>query len=777
MKNKSILISILLGISIFVGYSQTQIKGVVLGEKQKPIEYAGVIIQNNDSSVISNGFSDVNGNFNLKISDKANNKSPLKLRINYLGYEPYSQYINNKNTFIEVNLIPSTTNLEEVQILAKRINTTPMGYSINLTNDIRLKSENVAKTLILLPGITKQDGVYKINGVPVSQFYVNGQKVTAEDLETIPADMLSKADISFIDNIGASKSGNIISFTLKNAGEGGYYGNIKAKIESRGKYFDGYTLSNIINGKYNNLNVLTNISYSNYPSNVIQTDNYDSNGNTEFIHVYQHNKSGNHSLKPKLSLLYEISKKQSLGFNISTSMYKKNKDISFSNNFNDAANNFNDFQTGSVQENTHQGVLSYTYLTNDKGGMLKLQTEFLRRTKKDESIYQKQEKTEIETSLMNSQSQFWNSFIQYVYPVSDKIQTSFYGVLDKLSDHYNTSSTNSQKFWNNNISETYVSIFNPYTMMDISGNWDKINFLARISYQGSFLTYRMPESDLNIKRNINGFEPSIRLSCNFGKNQQHTLTSQYKRSVQTFPYSLFNPNKIWSDRYHYTIGNPEIMPLVSSGIQVMGSFWNNKLGITIGYGEIKNRYVFSTFKDKDMPEVTYTMPINGKTEKGWDFGLESNLTIVKNWEIKINGNWSVTRQIAFMNNNEIKVSKLQQSYNITNIFTLGKGWDFYLDAYYEPSFKSYDRKFWSIYGITGDISKSFKNNTSIYLSYAWSKQRKLTTYLSDGTQTYHNLTPVPYISLTYQWKFKGGKQVKVKQTNTTKSYDEIKDVK
>ncbi len=82
--------------------------------------------------------------------------------------------------------------------------------------------------------------------------------------------------------------------------------------------------------------------------------------------------------------------------------------------------------------------------------------------------------------------------------------------------------------------------------------------------------------------------------------------------------------------------------------------------------------------------------------------------------------------------------------------------------------------FLAIYGMQGSVSKIFSNKYEITLDYAFGKQRTVRTNLLNATQNYKNLTPVPYISLTFRWKFKGGKDVDVRRETTIQEYQELK---
>lgn len=82
--------------------------------------------------------------------------------------------------------------------------------------------------------------------------------------------------------------------------------------------------------------------------------------------------------------------------------------------------------------------------------------------------------------------------------------------------------------------------------------------------------------------------------------------------------------------------------------------------------------------------------------------------------------------------------------------------------------------FLAVYGMEGSVSKKFGNRFELNIDYGFGKQRTVRTKLSNAIQSYKNLTPVPYISLTLRWNFKGGKDVNVRRETTTQEYQELK---
>ncbi len=750
--------------------------GTVKDTKGEPIPFANIVLYTlPDSTFVAGAITNDFGEFSLTPSNKIEKGY---LITSCVGYENYHKKVEqNKNLGIIV-LKEKAIVLDETQVVAKRIQNTPTGYLVNLTNDIRVKGIDVAKTLTLLPGISKEFNVYKLNGIPISQFYVNGQKVDVGYLESVPSEMLAKAEISFIDNIGASKDkGGVVSLTLKKPTEGGYYGNIIGHISTRGKSYDKSLLSSTINYKTGKLNLIGNIRLNNNKNTAREIENTLYN-NGHFFNVESKNSTYSNQVLPSLSLTYELTKRQTLGFNVSGNLTYRNLNKKLENTFETEAKNFTEHQKGHNDKHQIQGVLSYNLTTKKQGGSFKAQAEFFHRKKDILSQYLSDNENIERNNSQITYTNMFNAFTRFSYPISEHISSKFYVVWDGIQEEYKPRSTsNTNDFYENNLYNTDVFVQNPYVMAGISGKWNKFNFTARLSYQWSFLSYEIPVTNTKIKRNTKGLEPNFRVSYNFGKNNQHNISSEYKRSVSTFPYSLFNPNKVWSDRYHYLVGNPEIATPYENSLSFSGSFWSNKLYTWATYSVVKDNYVFATYNDPNLEGVTYRKPINALSEKEIDFGIATNLQPIKNWRLKFRASAAIAKQKADFPNEKIDMNRVRYLFDFTNIYKFNKGWNLYLTAYYEPDFKSYNRKYIAVYGVEGSLSKSITKKMTAYFIYAIGHHRKLLTYLEDGIQTYQNKTPLPYLGFTLLWNFKGGKEVKVKKTNTSKSYNEIQDVK
>ena len=81
--------------------------------------------------------------------------------------------------FCSTGLAQETKHLDEVVVMASRTVNKPDGYITNLKGMNIVKGKPAASILSFLPNISFEEGKFKINGLSVSEIYVDGVKLSA----------------------------------------------------------------------------------------------------------------------------------------------------------------------------------------------------------------------------------------------------------------------------------------------------------------------------------------------------------------------------------------------------------------------------------------------------------------------------------------------------------------------------------------------------------------------------------------------------------------------
>lgn len=282
---KQFIFLIFLGLT-FTLQAQFQISGKLQDTEQKPLSFASVVIlHEQDSSMITFGLTDVNGNYQLDVKEKGD----YLIQFSFLGYQTTYKKINTdwKNRKIELpiyQLKTAAVDLDEVEISAERIpmkmkdDTLVYDAAAFKTKD----GEAVEKLLEKLPGVeVDEQGNVTAQGKTVTKVLVNGkeffgsnpkmatQNLDAEAVKSV--EVLDKkseeAEFTGVDDGSEEKTINI---TLKEEYNKGYFGRVSGAVGTEEtykgsasiNYFDEKNQLSLIGGG-NNLNEL-NFSFSEY---------------------------------------------------------------------------------------------------------------------------------------------------------------------------------------------------------------------------------------------------------------------------------------------------------------------------------------------------------------------------------------------------------------------------------------------------------------------------------------------------------------------------------
>lgn len=153
--------------------------------------------------------------------------------------------------------------LNEVVVTASRTTNNAEGYTTNLRGMNIAKGKPAVDVLVFLPNISREQGTFKINGLAVSEIYVDGIKLSdISELDNIPGERIDKVQVKYLagSNQNAALSGGTIMITLRRPPEGGFYGSINANADwHRACDFGNEGIGGMFNYRYKNLSVYDNL--------------------------------------------------------------------------------------------------------------------------------------------------------------------------------------------------------------------------------------------------------------------------------------------------------------------------------------------------------------------------------------------------------------------------------------------------------------------------------------------------------------------------------------
>lgn len=153
--------------------------------------------------------------------------------------------------------------LQNVTVVASRTTNNMEGYTTTLRGTDVAKGKPAADVLPFLPNISRESGKFKINGLAVSEIYVDGVKLSdLSELDNIPGEMIDKVQVQYLAGAdqNAALSGGTIRITLCRPPEGGFYGSVTANADwYRSCGFGNEGVGGMFNYRYKNLSVYDNL--------------------------------------------------------------------------------------------------------------------------------------------------------------------------------------------------------------------------------------------------------------------------------------------------------------------------------------------------------------------------------------------------------------------------------------------------------------------------------------------------------------------------------------
>lgn len=698
-KNKPFYLILLLSIFYVDGLSQIRnIQGKVIDiNSEKALEYAVVSIFNEDSSLISGGFTDSLGNFAI---DKIK-QNPAYITITFIGYQDYFKELKSVNhRDLDLGIIPLKINyaiLNEFEVEAEKS---------TVFFDIDKRVYQVDKDLGALGG-TSLDALKNIPGLTVGvdnsvqlrnqspTIFIDGRP-TLLTLEQIPADDIDRIEV--ITNPSAkyvaSASGGIVNIILKQNLKPGYWGSLRAGTGTNNRNNFNFNLSFRekrfslqASGGFN-----TAFNNNNGYSNRINLENDIETGR---FNLTNNNESNRYNINGRISSDIKLSKNSSLRISYS---YTPNSVVTEENqDFEVIDNDQNTVLTGfriNDLENTwrtHWGSINYKKDYKKEGKVLTSDVTVISSSNRNNSTFENYLELGnflIPGIIQQNQGAREADYIvwqlDYENPILENMMLE-----TGLRAAYKQSFADFEVFFKEDIDSDFIqdnSLSNYFRVDDFVGaayanlkgkigsigwqaglRYEQTNFVAEQLVSGEKFSYIYPSSLNDIDKTL---FPSVYLSRKIGGDG--TMQINFSRKIGRPGYMELIPFITYADRQIIQIGNPVLAP---SFIHL--AEWNYSLSkpgiqlLTGIYGRNENGAITRVVYPSELdPEVLISTYENGQTQN--TFGFESSLkkSFFEKLDFTLNGN-------AFYTD----ISIAQETINARN-----QGWSWNAKAMLQYSF-------------------------------------------------------------------------------------------
>lgn len=612
-----------------------EIIGTVVDDLEQPIYMAQVVAFNNDSTVVENVYTAVDGVFILKTDNI------VAINVSAFGYNPCQINVSKGDKIREIKLLPSTIELGEITVSAhKPITKLYGGALVTNVSDSYLSQLGTANDVLRwVPTVSGNDGNFSVFGKGVPVIYINGRRISnSTELEQLYSNNIK--DITVISNpgvkYGASVKSVIIIKTKKPQGEG--FG-LNARVKgSFGNYFNPLTQFNLtyrVGGFDVELGgFMSDDKYKN-ESRFMQNTYLMSNINERLNQTSINDKS---EYIGKLVINYQINPKHNVG-----GFYRFSLNDG-SNSFNGTSNLYkNDLFVDSVITRGFSKIDAYgihssnIYYNGTVGAVnLDFNMDYYSMKPSNKSLHHENSLNEGDrniTSKSQSNSQLLaQKFIATYNLTSSRIEVGEEFTRSNLKMRYANVENIIPSNWNK-IKENNIAFFCQYTQVIC----EKVQAEAGLRYEHVDYNYVSETSLMKENKQFSNLFPSLGLSSQFGAVG---LSLSYSNKTERPTYAQLDGNVHYVNRYQIQRGNPKLKSAQNEVFEFMAqcqpaflqvSFQNQKrpvISYAEPFGEKEDVNLISYINGNTIKKVEAMAGLSMETDN-WDSQISTG--IAKQW--------------------------------------------------------------------------------------------------------------------------------------------------
>ena len=639
------------------------IQGTVIdGNTKQPLEYATVILKNKETSLLSGGLTDFNGNFKI-----ATPQATYEVSVKYISFKskifPVEE-ININKKFGIIALYENTNSLNEIVIVAEKttVDIRLDKKIFNIGKDLSIRGGNASDVLGNVPSVQvdvegnvslrgNENVTILIDGRPSALVGMNG----ADALRQIPAEAIEKVEVitSPSARYDAEGTAGILNIILRKNKLVGFNGSLQLDLgipERVGTAFNA-------NWRTEKWNFFTNTGfrYNATPGNAFSDSDFLSS-TAQNARVLESRKFGrlSRSLFTSFGAEYYLTPNSSVIGNI---VFNSGNDDDVNTNdikrFNsEGVINEATFRTESEgeDENRMQYTVDYVNNFNKNGRKLSISSQY---STEAENVLNNI--TEVDTSLnllndleqvIEDQDENSGLFqVDYVHPVGEDIQyeAGYRGNYRNIFNSFFLAER--QDFENNgplipdaglNNSFNYEEFVNA-AYFQYGQKFNKISLLAGVRYEYTSIEIAQQTATTKNNRSYGNLFPTVNLGFEFKDGENITLG--YNRRIRRPRGRSLNPFPSRSSESNMYSGNVALNPVITDALD-LGYLkrWDKFTLSSSLYYNISTDNWERIQEDTGMltdngDPITRRFPINLSTEERVGLELTLNYRPIKAWNI------------------------------------------------------------------------------------------------------------------------------------------------
>ncbi|HKJ42159.1 MAG TPA: TonB-dependent receptor [Sunxiuqinia sp.] len=643
------------------------LKGKVIdGESKQLMEYANVSIYTQDSSLVTGGITDSNGEFKI---------GPIKfgtyyVEANFIGFTKTrinNIQLNENNRQIDLGTIelePAHQKLDEVSVIAdkSRVEYKIDKKIVNVSQDLNANGGTAADVLENTPSVQVDiEGNVTVRGSSNFTVYIDGRPSTlsgSDALQQIPASALENIEI--ITNPSAKYdpdgTAGIINLVMKKDILSGFNGIVNASIGTRNKQRFDMT----INQKTKKHNLTFGVDYSDFHFHGKNQSTRETFKNDTVFHI---DKMGNRGFNRKGygfkgGVDFYLSDLTTLGFNAHVGHYDfESGGVANVHKYTTPATT----ETFSVEtdpsprnRNYASGTVNFQHKFNEDGSHQLMATLYYSHRNSDDIDVENEQLADANYEPTNlyllrirttsdELSDRYRFKADYTRPLGDfgKLEAGVQSRLRRENEDYLFEAFNAEKQqWINNPDFSSSMIFKrdihaAYTTL--SSKWGALGYMAGL--RGEYTNRETDHTSNTEPYILHRFDlfPTTHLSYTlFDKSQ---VMASYSRRIDRPRGRDLDPFENYRDQYSVSVGNPALKPEYTNSYELsyMKRFGKSFISLE-GFYKATNNVItrFNTLRD-DGVIVQKRINLNHDYSKGGELMANINL---KEW-LLLNGSVSI----------------------------------------------------------------------------------------------------------------------------------------
>lgn len=644
VKNKIVIHALFNIVLIFlpiVSYCQFKISGKVVDIDSNPIEFAEVIIYENDTIPIKSELSDEKGVFSILVSG-----GKQRILIRQLGEIIYDERINiAKNIDLGVVKHAIVREMQEVvisgesKLIERRMdrliyNVGVSVFSSGVSGDELLKN---------MPRIDPASDGLKMIGKSNVLIMINDRLLNLSDnelknfLKSLRSENIEKIEIITNPSAKYDAAGNsgLINIKLKKNNNLGFNGSASTTLIQRSKFSLGESLN--LNYSTEKLFVGYNLYYGNERRSTKHTNEYLFPEEVRLSN--EKSVRNNKGLSNNISLDYQINGNSNIGFYANQNAWNNSigyRSIIHYKNVDEGI--FRTQDLSSINSSRYKSVFISPYYDiqlDSLGSKLKLSYNYVNNsTKETNNLYSKTYKNKFESieNISSSRSLNTSDFSVNSLNIDLELIRRIYKV--QIGAKYaNFRTLSNANFWDTTTGiETDPNLSNNFSFREeYSAGYINISrILKEVIYASVGLRYEYTNTEgILINKNeqvansYGNLFPSLTVSYEPSENNSYTFS--YNRRIMRPSFIDVIPLRVYRDAYNYSVGNANLLPSMSDNIELEYLYKGN-LSLIIFGSRISNNTA-TVRSSQDGNQIIITQPRNVLTT--YDIGGEIGF----NWQI------------------------------------------------------------------------------------------------------------------------------------------------